>query len=110
MKTELHDILGYDLSDGFWVGYEVSDMRIKCPCCGEKATVYSRAASSSEVASVYAKCTNAACDKFDHSFVSHVAFSHWIEPEAAAVQNAFLFLFDQLPAQHQKELIKQLQA
>ncbi len=89
---------------------EVSEMRIKCPDCQHKATVYSRANTSDDMNSVYARCTNRQCEKFDHSFVSHVAFSHWINPKEAALQLTFEMLFDQLPHANRAELVQQLAA
>jgi len=87
---------------------EVSAMRIKCPACQQKATVYSRANTADDINSVYARCTNRECEKFDHSFVSHVAFSHWINPKEAALQLTFEMLFDQLPHASRAEMVQQL--
>ncbi|MDP2548886.1 ogr/Delta-like zinc finger family protein [Oceanobacter sp. 4_MG-2023] len=85
-------------------------MRIKCPCCGKKATVYSRALTTDDVNSVYARCVNTECQRFDHSFVSHVAFSHWIDPKAAAMQMTLTHLFDQLPASDRMAMAAELSA
>lgn len=89
---------------------EVSAMRIKCPKCQEKATVYSRANTADDINSVYARCKNPECEKFEHSFVSHVAFYRWIEPKSAAVQMTFEMLFDQLPKAEQDNLLENLAA
>ena len=85
-------------------------MRIKCPKCQEKATVYSRANTAGDINSVYARCTNSECEKFDHSGVFHVAFSHWVDPKAAATQMAFQLMFDQLPKAEQDNLLVSLAA
>lgn len=87
---------------------EVSAMRIKCPKCQEKATVYSRANTADDINSVYARCNNPACEKFDHSFVSHVTFSHFIDPKSASLQMTFELLFDQLPQPDRDELLARM--
>ena len=88
---------------------EVSAMRIKCPACQQKATVYSRANTADDINSVYARCTNLECEKFDHSFVSHVAFSHWINPKDDALQLTLTFMLDQLPADQRRQVLAQYQ-
>jgi len=109
MNTEFLYSIGYTLSGALvqpaLLITEVSAMRIKCPCCQEKATVYSRANTADDINSVYARCTNPKCEKFDHSFVSHVAFSHWINPKDDALQMTLTFMLDQLPADQRRQVL-----
>lgn len=85
-------------------------MRVKCPECQHKVSVYSRANTANDISTVYGKCQNAECKKFDHSGAFHVTFSHWIDPKAAAVQMTLEMLFDQLPAADQSNLLASLAA
>lgn len=110
MSAEFLSGCGYPVSDVPRSISQVSAMRIKCPHCQQKATVYSRALQSDDVNAVYARCTNGDCEKFDHSFVSHVAFSHWIDPKAAAMQMTLTHLFDQLPAADRRAMAAELAA
>jgi hypothetical protein len=80
-------------------------MRLKCPHCKNKARIYTHPASTEEVSSVYAKCTNSACDKNGHSFVTQVAFTHWVDPKVSAVQISLDLLFQNLPTDAQKQFL-----
>lgn len=80
-------------------------MRLKCPTCKAKARIYTHPASTEEVSNVYAKCTNSACEKNGHSFVTQVAFTHWVDPKVAAVQISLDLLFKNLPADAQKQFL-----
>ncbi|MCD8522580.1 MAG: hypothetical protein LRY66_05975 [Saccharospirillaceae bacterium] len=114
MNAEFLYSSGYTLQDGAdalacQFITEVTDMRIKCPACQQKATVYSRANTADDINSVYARCTNHQCEKFDNSFVSHVAFSHWINPKDEALQLTLTFMLDQLPADQRRQVLAQYQ-
>jgi ribosomal protein S27E len=80
-------------------------MRLKCPVCKVKAVIHSHPSSPEEVSTVYAKCTNQSCDKNGHSFVTQVAFTHWVDPKVAAVQISLDLLFQNLPADAQKQFL-----
>lgn len=115
MNTEFFPEGGYTLSSVPTIQpeqlvSEVSEMRIKCPKCQEKATVYSRANTADDINSVYARCSNPECEKFDHSFVSHVTFSHFIDPKSASLQMTFELLFDQLPQPDRDALLARMAA
>lgn len=80
-------------------------MRLKCPECKKKAVIKSHPASPEDVSTVYAKCTNSSCDKNGHSFVTQVAFTHWVDPKVSAVQMSLDMMFDLLPAEAKKEFL-----
>lgn len=86
----------------------VDDMRVFCPTCEEKATIYSRTNLAKGTDAVYCRCINADCEKHTHSFVLHLSFSHFVEPRAAALQLTLSHLFEQLPAQDRADMLKQL--
>lgn len=81
------------------------EMRLKCPACKNKARIYTHPASTEEVSSVYAKCTNSACEKNGHSFVTQVAFTHWVDPKVSAVQISLDLLFQNLPPAEKREFL-----
>lgn len=111
MNAEFLHLCGYDVSEGQTpVTLEENPMRIKCPECGEKAPVGSRSNTSAELATVYARCKNPECKRFDHTLVAHVSFSHWICPKEAAVQMTLADLFDKLPAASRREMAAELAA
>mgnify|MGYP000984364544 CR=1 FL=1 len=87
----------------------VGKMRIKCPCCNGKAAIYSRPTVTDDVANIYAKCRNQGCERFDQAFVSQLAFSHWIDPKAEALQMTLSFLLDQLPVNQRRQVLAQYQ-
>ncbi len=86
----------------------VDDMRVFCPECKTKATIYSRTNLAEGTDAVYCRCVNSDCKKHTHSFVLHVSFSHFVEPRAAALQLTLSHLFEQLPAQDRADMLKQL--
>lgn len=88
---------------------DISNMRIKCPECNEKATVYSRATVTDEVNTVYARCKNTQCKKYQCGFAATVSFSHWIDPKVASVQLAFTTMFEHLPPNEKKNMLKSLE-
>ncbi|CCK75040.1 Phage transcriptional activator [Oleispira antarctica RB-8] len=95
---------GYNVSKGHYMRTHTK-MRLKCPACKIKARIYTHPASTEEVSSVYAKCTNHSCEKNGHSFVTQVAFTHWVDPKVAAVQISLDLLFQNLPADAQKQFL-----
>ena len=84
---------------------DFEDMRLSCPECKIMTAAHSRSASKEPVSSAYARCRNDECEKFDHVFVTHISFSHWVSIKVAAVQMSFDMLLDQLPAEDRKELL-----
>lgn len=84
-------------------------MRIKCPCCNGKAAIYSRPTVTDDVSTIYARCKNTDCERFNQSFVSQLAFQHWIDPKQEALQMTLSFLMDQLPADQRRQVLAQYQ-
>lgn len=84
---------------------EFDNMRVCCPACKVLTASHSRAASKEPVSSAYARCRNPECDKFDHVFVTHISFAHWVDPKDAAVQMSLDMMFDNLPAEAQKHFL-----
>ena len=85
-------------------------MRLKCPECKKRAVIYSHSCSTEDISSAYAKCTNKACDKFGHSFTTQIAFTGWVEPKVAAIQQSFELIFEHLPQEAKKDLLNSLTA
>jgi hypothetical protein len=80
-------------------------MRLKCPECKNKAVIYTHPCSKDDVSSVYAKCTNQSCVKNGHSFTTQIAFTGWVDPKVAAAQMSLDILFQNLPADAQKQFL-----
>ena len=80
-------------------------MRLKCPTCKHKAVIYTHPGSPDDVSNVYARCRNADCEKNGHSFVTQIAFMHWVDPKVSSVQMTLESLFDNLPMDAQKDFI-----
>lgn len=84
---------------------ESQNMRVSCPKCQILTAVHSRSASKEPVSSAYARCRNEECEKFDHVFVTHVSFSHWVDPKVSAVQMSLDMMFKMLPADAKKDFL-----
>jgi tRNA A37 threonylcarbamoyladenosine modification protein TsaB len=80
-------------------------MRLKCPECKRKAVIYSHSCSKEEISNAYAKCTNESCIKYGHSFSTQIAFTGWIEPKAAAMQQSLELMFQHLPEDAKKDFL-----
>jgi hypothetical protein len=83
----------------------IKKMRLKCPECKTKAVIYTHPCSMDDVSNVYAKCTNQSCNKNGHSFTTQIAFTGWVDPKVAAVQISLDLLFQNLPADAQKQFL-----
>lgn len=88
----------------------VGKMRIKCPCCNGKAAIYSRPSVTDDVSTIYARCKDRGCERFDQAFVSQLAFSHWIDPKQEALQMTLSFLMDNLTPEQRQVVISQYSA
>ncbi|RZF94473.1 transcriptional regulator [Pseudoalteromonas sp. CO302Y] len=78
-------------------------MRVTCPNCGSKATISSRENQSTHVADLYISCTDV--KNCGATFVSTLAFKHYLNPPHRTTQQLAASLIKNLPREEQLELI-----
>ncbi|WP_405128718.1 ogr/Delta-like zinc finger family protein [Pseudoalteromonas sp. PB2-1] len=78
-------------------------MRVTCPNCGSKATISSRENQSTHVADLYISCTDV--KNCGATFVSTLAFKHYLNPPLQTTQQLAASLIKSLPREEQLELV-----
>ena len=78
-------------------------MRVTCPNCGSKATISSRENRSTHVADLYVSCNDV--KNCGATFVSTIAFKHYLNPPIHNTQEMAAALIRSLPKEKQLNLL-----
>ena len=78
-------------------------MRVNCPNCESKAIITSRENQSAGVADLYCTCTNT--KECGATFVTTIAFKHYLNPPSSDTARLAASLIRQLPKNKQLELL-----
>ena len=78
-------------------------MRVNCPNCESKAIITSRENQSAGVADLYCTCTNT--KECGATFVTTIAFKHYINPPRKDTAQMAASLIKNIPKEIQLELI-----
>lgn len=81
-------------------------MRVNCPKCESKAIITSRENQSAGVADLYCTCTNT--KECGTTFVTTVAFKHYLNPPKKGTTQIALSLLKNLSKYEQLELINSI--